>query len=138
MVADLIQILAWWNVESEFCYLLDSRPNETLRTLFLFLFDTDLEKGFLNVSTQNHWFKSCSNQNVPQFVLKWWPFFQTIVKRIPRFWIGWSIIYYSQFCWLCIFCLITGLCSRKNSFELSLWFSETFSITLFTNWSQIT
>ena len=36
------------------------------------------------------------------------------------------------------FCLITGLCGRKNSFGFSLWFSETFSITLFTNWSLIT
>ena len=33
-----------------------------------------------------------------------------------------------------VFCLITGLCGRKNSFG----FSETFSIMLFTNWSLIT
>ena len=36
------------------------------------------------------------------------------------------------------FCLITGLCGRKYSFGFSLWFSETFYITLFTNWSLIT
>ena len=33
------------------------------------------------------------------------------------------------------FFLITGLSGRKNLFGFSLWFSETFSITLFTNWS---
>ena len=36
------------------------------------------------------------------------------------------------------FCLITALCGRKNSFGFSLWLSETFSFTLFTNWSLIT
>ena len=36
------------------------------------------------------------------------------------------------------FFLITGLCGRKNSFGFLLWFSETFSIRLFTNWSLIT
>ena len=36
------------------------------------------------------------------------------------------------------FCLITGLCGKKNSFGFSPLFSETFSITLFTNWSPIT
>ena len=36
------------------------------------------------------------------------------------------------------FRLITGLCGKKNSFGFSLWLSETFSITLFTNWSLIT
>ena len=103
-------------------------------SLSLFLFDTDLEKGFLNVSTENHWSKSCSNNNAWQFVLKGCPLYQTFVNRIPRPWFGKSTIYYSQFCWLCP---VTALYGRKNSFGFSLWFSENFSIMLFTNWSLI-
>ena len=97
MVTDLTQILAWWNVGSELCYLLDCQSSETVRTHSLFLFDLDLEKGFLNIIAQNHWSK------FPTIFFKGWPIFQTIVKRIPRLWFGWSIIYYSQFCWPCIF-----------------------------------
>ena len=36
MVTDLTQILAWWNIGYELCYLLDSHSSETLRTLSLF------------------------------------------------------------------------------------------------------
>ena len=100
MVSDLTQMLAWWNVGFELCYLLDCQSTEILRTL-LFLFDKDLEEGFLKVSKQNYCFKSCSNQGFPQFVLKRWPLFQRIVKRIPRLWFDQDTCC-SQFCLLCI------------------------------------
>ena len=56
-------------------------------------------------------------------------------KRIPILWFDRDMYYY-QFV-DSAFCQITGQCGWKNSFWIFLWFSETFSITLFTNWSLI-
>ena len=81
--------------------------------------------------------ESCYNQNVSQFILKRWPPFQTMIKRIHRLWRGQAS--YTTLSFVdASFCLITGLWGRKNSFRFSLWFSETFSITLSTKSSLIT
>ena len=65
------------------------------------------------------------------------PFFRQSLREYPDSDLAkalYTIINFAD----CAFCLITGLCGRKNYFTFSFWFSETFSIMLFSNWSLIT
>ena len=64
-------------------------------------------------------------------------FWRDDLFQTPRLWFGWSIIYCSQFCWLSSLSNYWSMW-QEEFFWISLWFSETFSITLFTNWSLIT
>ena len=119
MVTDLTQILTWSNVGSELRYLLDSQSSETVRTHSLFLFDLDLEKGFLNISAQNHWSKSCSNQDFLQSFLRDDQFSRQSLREYPD-----SDLVEASYTTLNFvdpaFSLITGLYDTKNSFGFSL------------------
>ena len=135
-MTDLTQILAWWNVGSELCYLFDSQFSETLRTLSFSLIRT-WRKGF---SMSAHKITGLNLVLIRMFHNLFWrdaPFSKQSLREYPGSDLAEAS--YTTFNFVdSAFCLITGLCTRKNSFWFSLWFYEIFSIMLCTNWSLIT